>query len=94
MLWHKGEGRWFARIYESGTRSRFMDRVPLSYSRSVISLRDSKAVSAALDRSKSDFAAVFRHHLRLQLLCAWRRPCNSVRTCFDGGENAFFGTAS
>lgn len=48
----------------------------------------------SLGRSKSGFAAVFRHHLRLQLLRAWRRPCNGVRTCFDGGENAFFGTAS
>lgn len=46
------------------------------------------------DWLESGFAAVFRHHLRLQLLRAWRRPCNGVRTCFDGGENAFFGTAS
>lgn len=81
-------------IYESGARSRFMDRAPLSYLCSAISLRDSKAVSVALGRSKSGFAAVFRHHLRLQLLRAWRRPCNGVRSCFDGGENAFFGTAS
>ena len=73
MLWH----RWSACIYESGARSRFMDRAPLSYSCSAISLRDSKAVSVVLDRFKSGFTAVFRHHLRLQLLRAWRRPCNA-----------------
>lgn len=65
-------------------------RAPLSYSCSAISLRDSKAVSVVLDRFKSGFTAVFRHHLRLQLLRAWRRPCNGVRTRFDGSENAFF----
>lgn len=74
-------------------RSRFMDRAPLSYCVPLFRYVILKRL-VSLGRSKSGFAAVFRHHLRLQLLRAWRRPCNGVRTCFDGGENAFFGTAS
>lgn len=74
-------------------RSRFMDR---AHSRICVPLFRYVILKrlVSLGRSKSGFAAVFRHHLRLQLLRAWRRPCNGVRTCFDGGENAFFGTAS
>ena len=40
----------------------------------------------SLGRSKSGFAAVFRHHLRLQLLRAWRRPCNGACRHIDDGR--------
>ena len=55
---------------------------------------DCAAVAFVFDWLELGFAAIFRHHLRLQLLRAWRRPCDGIRARFDGGEDAIFGSAS
>ena len=43
---------------------------------------------------RSDFSTVFGHHLRLQLLRAWRRPCDCVGARINGGENTVFTTSA
>ena len=43
---------------------------------------------------RSDFSTVFGHHLRLELLRAWRRPRDRVGARINGGENTVFTTSA